>query len=291
MSAITFCLSLLIVRGLSAHISPRLFTEGNDADAIAMLEVNLDPPAVPFPVAQHEIDRMEAKRERLEAGGMHRLLGAFETAKETARTRLSGIVKHAMYTAVTATPRGAAFLQARTRLGPAAVAHPQTTARVQVYAPDMGRGVEVGVKALEQHRSETEGSMIEEAIASMAGITDVVCAAFEVELRQWSEGISDRPAPTQRQESFGHFRAMSFAERNGDDGNVTLHDNIKIVPPAEFPTIASLVGAAEARRGMAESLLAWKAFHLQLRLLREEHEIARGLLEQALRLYAAQSRK
>jgi len=291
MGPIAFGFSLLIVRGLTADISPRLFAEGNDTDTIATLEVHLDPPAIPFPVAQHEIDRMEAKRERLEAGGMHRLLGAFETAKESARTRLSGVVKHAMYTAVTAAPRGAAFLQARARLGPPAVPYPQTTARVQVYAPDMGRGVEMGVKALEQHQSESEGSMIEEAIASMAGITDVVCAAFEVELRQLSEGISDAPAPTQLQESLGHVRAISFAERNGAAGNVTLHDNIKIVSPAEFPTITSLVGAAEARRGMAESLFAWKAFHLQLRLLREEHEIARGLLEQALSIYAAQARK
>merc|ERR1711957_466878 len=176
-------------------------------------------------------------------------------AKETARKRLGGIMKHAMYNAVAAAPRGAAFLQAGARIGPPTVPYPRATARVQVYAPDMGRGVQIGVKALERHRSETEGSMIEEAIASMAGITDMVCAALEVELRQWIEGISIGPGPTQRREptSFRHAQAISFAKRNGAAGNGTLHGNIKIVPAAEFPTIASLVSAAEARRGMAES--------------------------------------
>lgn len=293
MSVTALVFSFIVVRGLSADISPRLFAEEDDMDTMAMLEVTLDPPAVPFPAAQHDIDRMEVTRERFEASGMHRLLGAFETAKETARKRLGRIVKHAIFTAVDAAPRGAAFLQAGARRGPPTRPYPQTGARVQVYGPDMGGGVQIGVKALEQHRGETEGSMIEEAIASMAGITDMVCAALEVELRRWIEGISIGPGATQRREptSFRHAQAISFAKRNGAAGNGTLHGNIKIVPAAEFPTIASLVGAAEERRGMAESLLAWKAFHLQLRLLREEHEIARGLLAWASNQYAAQTRK
>ena len=60
----------------------------------------------------------------------------------------------------------------------------------------------------------------------------ILSLKLQVELRQLSEGISDGPAPTQLQESFGHVRSISFAERNGAAGNIALHDNIKIVAAA-----------------------------------------------------------
>jgi len=236
-----------------------------NADTTANLEVSLGPPAVPLPEVQQEINILEQTRERSEAEVAEHIQRAYVLALGDAKKRAGIIISRfagLFDDKQIAKTSSISFLAARQ--GPAQEPRLSVIAHV-IGAPPPDPTLKGDIDSMERQNLLREQERYNTAIGDFSGICDELLLELEVALRQ----------------KLDHDLAAGLTLL-GKVNSVHLPQqaNINVISASTtWPTIASLVGDMETRRGVVESMILLKIQQLQLQLVEELTDSVEQTLE------------
>merc|ERR1712032_908799 len=265
------------------------------------------PPPRPFPQVSAEIGSLEESREIFETASLGKVQRAFNLALDNARSRIGELIGHTMLSfddPRLTEMRQTRFTQHVAKRASSFLAIGQTPeetvsaygdklsvkVRVSPIAPP-GPSLKPKIDVIEHNRMDNEKHMIDQAVAEMDGLTDVVLNELQAQIQVQLDNFMDHAVGKMLSKRSSH--AVGFIKRDEHTSSrsedLPKQANVRVVASdIAYPTISSMVQDMETRRDLSEDLERGIVLQKQLSLLKAENEMIREALPRAIQRILAQ---
>lgn len=235
-------------------------------DNLAIPTVRLAPPKNPLPQVSAAIREYEASRESLEQEKLAQLHDAYSDSLEHVRNQVSKFTSH-----LRKQFRASSFLEFS---GTSPVGDSNVVVKVIPSRP-VSQKAKIALDRLEGARSIAEGAFLDQAVAELRELGNIITDIFGQEV---SRHINSSSFLLMRRKSPGGFLQVREFPKQA---------SVRVGTSGAYPTVGDFAEALEARRDASETQARAEILRLQAQLLKESNDIIRETLVQAVGRIAA----